>query len=267
SFFAVPIFFDNFLMFSPIDILTNIMLLGADWNLAFSHYPQLHWDATPNGLHQVWTLGAELTFYLIAPFLVRRISWLAAICLLSVFIRVVIVSLGFTGELRDTWNYHFIGSTMCFFLFGALIEWASRRFTILNSHAVGYAAIGVSVAIMAVLPDRGFETPRLWASLIFFVIGLPGIFDATRRGRLLNYAGDLSYPMYLVHIVVLVTASTFTLDLTERFAFGRYQGFISVLAFIGLCIAASIAAHHLLERPFAYLMQLGIKYCRQINRA
>ena len=63
----------QFLAASPWDQLTGIFLVGQDWRMAFASYPDVHYDAAIFGLRQSWTLAAELTFYIVAPLLMR--SW------------------------------------------------------------------------------------------------------------------------------------------------------------------------------------------------
>jgi hypothetical protein len=44
------------------DKVTAIFLIGQDWRLAFGSYPPPYWGGAISGLHQAWTLGAELTW-------------------------------------------------------------------------------------------------------------------------------------------------------------------------------------------------------------
>ena len=72
SMFLVPGAADGFASGTALDKFTNVFLLGADWNLDFANYPNDNWNAVPSGLHPAWTLGAEMAFYVLAPFLVRH---------------------------------------------------------------------------------------------------------------------------------------------------------------------------------------------------
>jgi hypothetical protein len=87
------------------DKTTGIFLLGMDWRVTFAAYPETHFAAAIEGLHPAWTLGAELSFYLLAPFLVRSWRLTFTVLLLSVAIRFVLnATVG--HELHDIWLYH-----------------------------------------------------------------------------------------------------------------------------------------------------------------
>jgi peptidoglycan/LPS O-acetylase OafA/YrhL len=61
----------NWILSAPIiDKFLSVTVIGMDWRFAFADYPNLHVVTMPV-LGQAWTLSAELTFYLIAPFLLR----------------------------------------------------------------------------------------------------------------------------------------------------------------------------------------------------
>src|SRR6185295_4646115 len=94
------------------DIITSIFLLGSDWRLAFASYPHDHWEALPLAFGPAWSLGAELTFYLMAPFIVRRTFVVIAIMLGSLAIRFWFVW-QYGAQIQETWTLHFFGSTVC----------------------------------------------------------------------------------------------------------------------------------------------------------
>lgn len=79
--------------------MKGIFLFGMDWRVAFADYPATRYDAAIGGLHQAGTLGAEMTFYLLAPLLMY--SWKIGAALLA-------ASLGlrayFVGELGTDLN-------------------------------------------------------------------------------------------------------------------------------------------------------------------
>jgi peptidoglycan/LPS O-acetylase OafA/YrhL len=97
--------------------VTNVTLLGQDWVL-FSGVSEgkLVFEPEPfkgsgilllNGLlvPQAWTLGVELSFYLVAPFLLRNRRLMLGILFLSLLLRVVLVVDGL-GR-KDPWTYRF----------------------------------------------------------------------------------------------------------------------------------------------------------------
>jgi peptidoglycan/LPS O-acetylase OafA/YrhL len=69
---------------------------------------------------------------------------------------------------------------------------------------IGYAALLVSIASMLLGSPSGFDSFRLCLSVICFAISLPAVFATTKSIAVLNFLGDLSYPLYLVQILVFV---------------------------------------------------------------
>src|SRR5262245_3695789 len=80
AFLIVPYAWTRFVSAEPLDVFTQIFLIGMDWSIPFSSYPAPHTAAAVNGIGQAWTLGAELVFYLMAPWLMR--SWKVSAVLL-----------------------------------------------------------------------------------------------------------------------------------------------------------------------------------------
>jgi peptidoglycan/LPS O-acetylase OafA/YrhL len=111
----------------PLDVVTGVTLLGSDWSIAFLSYPNLHFQALPSALAVAWTLGAELAFYLLAPFLLRSTPASAIVLVLSFAVRVAIAQLiGFS----NSWSYMFFPGTICFFLLGHFARLAYERLSI-----------------------------------------------------------------------------------------------------------------------------------------
>ena len=151
---------------------------------------------------QAWTLGAELTFYLLAPLFVR--SWrTGAVMLVASFgLRAFFVFRYGTG-LDDIWTYAFAGTTFGFFMLGHLACLSGRHL------AKPWLGVVLTVGSFAVMAFGGsyasFDTPRnFWISVLLFSLAVPGLFEATKGVRWINALGDLSYPIYLVHTMVLV---------------------------------------------------------------
>jgi len=107
-------------------------------------------------------------------------------------------------------------------------------------------------------PGYSFDSPRFWLSVLLFVAALPGLFAATKSNRILNYIGNLSYPVYLVHILVFIVAGDWIAKFIER-TIGPITSTLPVLAstllFMMASIIAAIATHHLAEKPCAWLMR------------
>jgi peptidoglycan/LPS O-acetylase OafA/YrhL len=239
------------------DRLTSIFLVGMDWRMAFASYPDAHREAAVPGLWQAWTLGAELTFYLAAPLLLRSWKMALALLLVSFATRFALVA---TQPSNYNWIYYFPGSTFGFFLLGHFACLAASRWPISANRWIGLILLAGSFAAMTWGGSYAvFDGRRLWLSVLLFAASLPGLFAATRDIRWLNLAGDLSYPIYLTHVLVLTYVASdvlyYALPLASMSA--TSAGYVSLAAFLGLAILGGAAAHWGLERPLAAAMNLA----------
>jgi peptidoglycan/LPS O-acetylase OafA/YrhL len=221
------------------DLFTGIFLLGTDWRLAFASYPSDHWEALLHGLHPAWTLGAELTFYLLAPLIIQ--SWRLATTLF-------VCSLGVRGYLvwqlgpamHETWTYYFAPTTFCFFLLGhfgcrlgGVASWSMRP-------VFGFSLLAASALIMTFgFNYDDLDSPRLWLSILCFAVAVPAVFEATKNVRWLNILGDLSYPVYLVHVLTFILLSGVIFQATAGLT-GKLVPYLSILVALAMTTAMAI---------------------------
>ncbi len=69
---------------------------------------------------QAWTLGLEVSFYLIAPFILTRKKILFLLLMLSFALRIFLYQIGLGRE--DPWVYRFFPTELVFFILGALSQ-------------------------------------------------------------------------------------------------------------------------------------------------
>lgn len=228
-----------------------LFLIGMDWQLAAG--VPLN-EVTVRGLPQAWTLGAELTFYVAAPLLVR--SWKAVATLL-------VVSLGFRlgfvflngPALHLQWTYTFPLSTFCFFMLGFLACLKAQRWPALASPWLGWPLLASSAAAMLWGGNfADFDGTRFWSSTALFTLALPGLFSATKSSRWMNALGDLSYPVYLIHFLPIASGYGSGLDSLAT-VIGGPAWYASTAIYAVLTVGAAAAVHRLLEIPTAALMR------------
>lgn len=244
----------QFLAGSLPDKLTGVFLLGMDWRVAFASYPEIHVAASIKGLNQAWTLGAELTFYLVAPLLIR--SWkVGAVILVASFGLRAFFVFRYGTDLQQVWTYFFAGTSFGFFMLGHLAclfrRYLASRWlgVLLTLGCFGGMTFGGSYA--------SFDTPRFWVSALLFSVAVPGLFEATKSVRWMNALGDLSYPIYLVHTLVLIVfgqwllSGALSLDALDM----RGRGYASLVAFSAATVVAAVLVHRLVEIPMAWAMR------------
>lgn len=85
-------------------------------------------------------------------------------------------------------------------------------------------------------PD--LDQPLSWVFYVCVWISTPFLFNLTRRSRLDNMLGQLSYPVYLSHILVL--------EILTRTGVGRLdKGLVAAV----LTLALSVALYLFVDRP------------------
>ncbi len=218
---------DNYdrLSFSTIAYLAfaNLTLIGQDWLSFMSIDPATgtliftpdfsQSAANLNSLLIVqpgWTISLELTFYLVAPLLVRRPSWvLLLVIAASALIR---FSLKHYAHLDGmAWSYRFFPSELMYFVAGALSYKAYRALKTRTLPAwLCPLALGIIISytlffglIHGKLVDMGVPGGLSSALYRFTVVAaLPLVFLYTKRSRLDTRIGELSYPLYILHFLV-----------------------------------------------------------------
>jgi len=248
---VLPTAREEFLSNSIADKFTNIFLVGIEWRISFTGTSE-HWNAALYGLYQAWTLGAELIFYSVAPFLLRSRTAALSVFFLSLATRAVCVYLvGFEAR----WTYLFLPSTFLFFLLGHFARSAADRWPQMKAPATGLAFLAASIAIL--LADTTsyvtWDSLRFCFAVLFFSMAIPGIFQATKDNSVLNLLGDLSFPVYLVHLLLIIVGVDLGL-----FRILPLFGPVVVLTTLAVTLVAAAAAHWLLEQPTARLLRWSL---------
>lgn len=145
---------DGFSSATPLDQFTRIFLIGMDWNIVFTG----HWTGAITLLHQAWTLGAELTFYLIAPFVIRSRKAIIALIIASLCVRAGAHIL-FPG--RIDLIYFFFPSTIAFFMMGALAVHAGEQLRLLKRPELAFGLLAICVAAIFQSPSATQPLPRV----------------------------------------------------------------------------------------------------------
>lgn len=199
---------------------------------------------------QAWTLSSELFFYALAPFVVRRISVLLLVGTLSMAIR-------FYFDANDAfvsgvWTYYFFPSTVTFFILGCLSYHFYRSFGHRLDRRFGLAAAAGVASFMVYLTvfgggiyqitmKGGYDTTELWAYYLAMFFAIPLLFDFTKRNKWDRQLGELSYPLYLCHGIIIGTIF-FVLFPKAPYA-------VRFLLAVGGSLAVSVLIYKYIDRP------------------
>ncbi len=216
---------------------------------------------------QSWTLGIELSFYFIAPFIVRKKIALVMILLaVSLALRGYLFSIGYES---DPWTYRLFPIELALFLIGVLSyrlykglnkvkdnpgtkEWI-KVFNIILICLLVVAAFAyqyIPTGIIADITNIRWLNPinKKWLYYLLVFISIPFLFNLTKRNRIDNFIGQLSYPVYLIHYLI-----------TRKFFFpvvnysGKEWTNVAVGVYIVIVLVFSIGLVLLLEKPIENL--------------
>lgn len=239
----------------PLTILTlawtNTMVLGQEWLFSLAVAPDgggLFWPSSPAGTRafvcsmvpQAWSLSLEFCFYLAAPWLVRSGARRMALALAAS----LALRLGFAlaGPEADRISHYLLPTELYLFMAGAL---AWRVYDSLRTTAwprrLGAPALAVLAA--AILCWQWFSAGwRFPCFILLLTASLPLIFGRFAHSRLDRTLGELSYPFYLIHFLVIALVENYLSELPET-------------ALMGAVFLAAAALYLAVDRPVDRLRQ------------
>ncbi len=207
--FSFLIFTNLFLFFQD-----TVMFLGLDTHTGNLFFTSNYRQTSPElflflFVPQAWTIGVELMFYLVAPFLVRRnAAIVSGIILASLLLR---ATLYHNGLHHDPWTYRFFPTELAFFLLGNISYVMYKKIQTVQLKSFQLNALWLA-ATCAIVCFSMVEFPfKKIIYFAFFCISLPFIFQKTQKSKMDSYIGDLSYPMYMCHMFLLSVLWSFNL--------------------------------------------------------
>ena len=190
-----------------LDLRNGAMHLSADFHTATAPFNRFSIVA------QAWTLSIELGFYLIAPLIARRsISLIVGLLAASLAMRLGLQFwFGLTG---DPWSYRFFPSELALFLTGILAYHVYRVKDGAYHAKRVFVVAAVSVgACLLINRWNGIGRVVSVTCLVAAIVLIPTLFAQTKRNLFDRYLGELSYPIYVVHLLVAWAITEATRDL------------------------------------------------------
>jgi peptidoglycan/LPS O-acetylase OafA/YrhL len=237
-------------------VLTNTFVFGQDWVLFLG--VQDHQLRFVTDYHNsnpqlwmlmldppAWSLGVELSFYVLAPFLLRlRLSLLLAVMVLSISLRVALVACGLSF---DPWSYRFFPNELALFLAGVIVQVTSSSFKNAFPHffRMGPAAVAgliVFIALFPILP--GTDAVKSIVLFLSLALCLPIIFESSKSNKADRYIGDLSYLLYISHWTVILVIHRL---------FGVSHSFIATAGTVATALITAVVLGMTIDLPFRHL--------------
>ncbi|HZT87362.1 MAG TPA: acyltransferase [Stellaceae bacterium] len=202
---------------------SNVTLLLQDWfcflradngHLSFT----VSFGAAPPPLivyyllaPQCWTLGVEMSFYVVAPFVCRR--WWGAVGLFGFGLAARVAIAQWQPPLQDPWLYRFAPAEMMLFASGSLsyflgtyCDRRARPRKIIPAACMTLLS-GLILANDYAMPWLAAHLPMYWPRLylmngpvlVLVAAACPFLFKISRASRIDDFLGELSYPIYVSH--------------------------------------------------------------------
>jgi peptidoglycan/LPS O-acetylase OafA/YrhL len=250
------------------DSLWTLGLVGADWVIALRSYPEPYPIMYLGPLGIGWSLAAEVAFYLLAPFILRSWRLVALLFVLTTILRFCIVRMFASGPEWHCLAYYFFPTLLPFFLLGHVARVAGDRLELGPVACVTLLAI--ALACLKFRSGDNFDNPWFYVALLFFAAALPSLFHLTKNHRLSNAVGELTYPLYLTHTLVMLTILLALprlrqdMDLTGLSPLAQF----GVMALIANLVFVAVAAATLVcvERPLSALAARALNWLQPLGR-
>ena len=205
-----------------------------------------------------WSLGLELWFYLMAPFVVR--SFVKTVIFFFIGIAFLVsVKISGVGEL---WAYRSFPPVLSFFMLGSLSYYFGKiieKYTLRKIYYFfGYYFALPLILFLLISPNLldiflPSQHKAKFFMLIFFLF-LPAWFITTKTSKFDNIVGNTSYPLYVIHPFIIFITTDY-----------NYLTFYPILVFF-ISLISSFVMIYFIENPIDKWRQNRIaKYTRSSN--
>jgi peptidoglycan/LPS O-acetylase OafA/YrhL len=207
------------------------------------------WVGQIRTIGQAWSIGTEIWFYLLAPILIRKsILSLITLSVISLGIKIFM-------ESHHLLTYFFFPAQLCFFLIGVLgykiyqpriqkmsNELSKReKLTFATNKNMGFIGFSLFIFSLIIYP---FTNSFYFQIFQYILLGcfIHPIFSMTANLKIDRLIGELSYPIYMIHMIIIQFFSN---------AFHKFLGMISVPSWIILMVSTllSLVIYYYVDRP------------------
>lgn len=209
---------------------SELFILGQDFRFMMSLLPSgnfywhLYFSAIKKSLFlfsfipPAWTLSIELCFYLVAPFLVKRsVKAMTIIVFASILLRFLCFAQ--FGWRYTPFDYRFFPFELAFFMIGAILYRAYKHIETLNFSPFLLGMIGfLPIFLFFISPFLTIPISEFrWIFYGILILCLPFLFIFTKNNKIDRMIGELSFPIYICHHLVLTLLKPwFWADLAHR---------------------------------------------------
>lgn len=225
----IALFFIMYLQYASRGELTSsITTYFNNFSLLFGFYSKRSYLVTGG-----WSIGVEVVFYALFPLMLLLFKSIKQIILLVCLGILLLVIYAFfiiddNGSPYDVWRYYINPfNQMLFFIAGMVIaKYAGQLKSILNNQYC-YLILFISLLLFAFIPANGtwVSIATGWERLAFTVITIAVVTSTLAIKikedkfitKFLQFLGNISYPVYLLHGIFFDMAFFFLSDKLEFF--------------------------------------------------
>jgi peptidoglycan/LPS O-acetylase OafA/YrhL len=160
---------------------------------------------------QAWSIGMEFWFYLLAPFFFKlKNNQIVIIIIFLIILKYLFIN-GFSNSYNWKYRVHFF-ELGYFFLGGISYKLIKiKKFNPLIGKAILMMII-VYVASINLFTDNLIIK---WGTYLVFSLAIPVIFRLTSKSKTDKFLGDLSYPIYIIHFLIIAVSREFNITSVE----------------------------------------------------
>ncbi len=209
-------------------IMANLLVVPLDF---FMYHPGI---ARCMLIPQAWSLGLELTFYLLFPFVM--LSRHRGVFLLASMMVWLMAAFGALNT--DAWGYRLLPGTLFMFLLGSYIY--DNRHISWNHVAVRtLLVVPVCAVLLAMLGKMSLI--YTFEVLLGLLLGIPALFWLARfeRNEWDDILGNLSYGLFLSHFLVIWTLDALLVP---------HDGY-GITLMLGASVMLASVGYKLVEQP------------------
>lgn len=189
---------------------------------------------------QAWTLPLELMFYLAVPFFFQKKYVIAALILASLVIKLAVFQLFGT---HDPWSYRFFPAELMMFCLGMV---SHQWYVFLKNKGWLSRFLGLAALLVTVFVTLFFENIiaglqiKMAVYFLLLLMCIPFIFNYCQHNRVDRFIGELSYPVYLCHLIVIVVVNYLDLHLWSDQSLLYVMGTLLLATGVHVCVSEPI---------------------------